>query len=94
MAGIVLEVNFPSRISEEDFQDICDEAFDHIVEITPVDEGYCQSRWENTSAYPTLTFENDCDYAEYLDDGWSKQAPNGMTRPTLSFVKQLFQGYE
>lgn len=94
MAGCFLEVDFPSRISEDDFQDACDEAFDYIVEITPVDEGYCQSRWENNSSYPTLLFENDCDYAEYLDDGWSKQAPNGMTRPTLSFVKRRVQGYE
>lgn len=93
MPGIRLEINLP-RLTEEEFDDVVSEAFGFVQDITPVDEGYCVSQWEDNSSFPVLLFENDCEYASYLDDGWSKQAPSGMTRPTISFIRQTVQGYE
>lgn len=28
-------------------------------------------------------------YAERLDDGWSRQAPKGMSTPTLEYIKKI-----
>jgi hypothetical protein len=33
------------------------------------------------------TIEADYPYAQRLDEGYSKQRPNGMTKPTLEFLK-------
>lgn len=61
-----------------------DQAFTFFKAHTPIRSGNARSRTvlkKDTivAAYP---------YAQRLDDGYSKQAPDGMTRPTEAFVKQ------
>lgn len=59
-------------------------AYEHWKKITPIDKGNARrrTRLQNSSivaAYP---------YAQRLDEGWSKQAPHGMSKPTLRVVER------
>ena len=92
MPAIQLNVS-TTRLGEEEFADVCDQLLDYIVEISPVDTGYFASQWEMSVDYPEATFSNDAEYASYLDEGWSKQAPNGITKPAVIFLKELVNGY-
>jgi len=61
-------------------------AHSYWVSVTPIDSGNARRRTKLTTkneisaAYP---------YATRLDRGWSKQAPQGMTKPTKKYVQQL-----
>lgn len=53
---------------------------------TPVRSGNARSRTRTVGERITA----DYGYAGRLDEGWSKQAPNGMTEPSVEyFVNQL-----
>jgi len=59
-------------------------AFKHWRKITPKDTGNARRRTrlrkdEIQARYP---------YAERLDNGYSKQAPDGMFEPTVDFIKK------
>lgn len=59
-------------------------AFRHWRRITPKDTGNARKRTRlrgNTiqARYP---------YAKRLDEGWSRQAPKGMFKPTFDFIKK------
>lgn len=92
MPAIIIHVE-TRRLSEEDFLDVCEQTFDYIQEISPVDTGYFESQWEMDFNFPECDFINNTDYASYLDDGWSKQAPNGITQPAIRFIQSLVNGY-
>lgn len=60
------------------------EAYDVFRDETPVRTGNARSKTrlqgnEIVAAYP---------YAQRLDEGYSKQAPKGMSEPTLKFIEQ------
>tara|TARA_R110002012_G_scaffold316600_1_gene531751 strand:+ start:572 stop:865 length:294 start_codon:yes stop_codon:yes gene_type:complete len=56
--------------------------------ITPIDEGNARRNTDYDAR--TLTITGNYPYAKRLDTGWSKQAPKGMTQPSLVFLeKQL-----
>jgi len=59
------------------------EAYNFFVKATPKRTGNARrktrlSKNEIQANYP---------YAERLDTGWSKQAPNGMTEPTSKYIE-------
>lgn len=82
-----------SSLPEPEFEDLSREVFDRLVQLTPVDTGFCADSWEYDFQGDSCTFYNPCDYASYLDDGWSNQAPDGMTRPVLQELPALVRGY-
>lgn len=88
MAGIVIDVR-TSRLDEEQFEEVCYSLLDFIVDLSPVDTGYFASQWEIDFSYPRCRFINDTPYGEYLDRGWSQQAPNGITGPALDYLSNL-----
>lgn len=60
-------------------------AFRHWVKITPKDTGNAKRKTrlrkdEIVAKYP---------YAERLDEGYSKQAPKGMFKPTFEYIKKV-----
>ena len=60
------------------------EAYDVFRDNTPVRSG---------NAYRKTTLRNSTisanySYAEKLDEGYSKQAPDGMTKPTEDFIEK------
>lgn len=76
--------------------DLCFEFLHLLRELTPVDTGFCQDSWQDPPdiSDTDATFFNDCDYASFLDDGWSDQAPDGMTRPARQQLPDLVQKYK
>lgn len=61
------------------------EAADYFHDITPVRSGNARRNTrlqgdEIVANYP---------YAKRLDEGYSKQAPNGMTKPTEAKIQEL-----
>ena len=60
------------------------EAYDHWVSITPKDSG----RARRSTRLRGRTIEAAYPYAQRLDEGWSSQAPDGMSEPTDRFINR------
>lgn len=59
------------------------EAYDFFVKKTPIDTGNARRKTSQRGN----TIQAKYPYAQRLDNGWSKQAPDGMVKPTEQFVK-------
>ncbi len=59
------------------------EAYEYFRDITPVRTGNAQRRTRLSGD----EIRADYAYAQRLDDGWSRQAPRGMTEPTERFIQ-------
>jgi hypothetical protein len=53
--------------------------------LTPIDKGNARRR---TRLKNKNEIEANYPYAQRLDEGWSKQAPQGMTKPFEAWVRQ------
>jgi hypothetical protein len=62
-------------------------AYKYFVSITPVRSGNARRNTKLTRD----SIEADYPYAERLDTGWSKQATDGMTKPTEQFLENEVQ---
>jgi hypothetical protein len=60
------------------------QAYNHWVTITPKDTGNARRRTKLKGNEIQANYA----YAERLDTGWSKQAPDGMSKPTEKFIAQ------
>lgn len=90
MGGIVHRVNNPDLETRAEFEEFCDLFMDLLVELTPVDTGACAASWSyKIMGMAYAVFINDAEYAEYLDRGHSKQAPNGMTGPADDQIDEI-----
>tara|TARA_R100000353_G_C6508522_1_gene196027 strand:+ start:2052 stop:2339 length:288 start_codon:yes stop_codon:yes gene_type:complete len=56
----------------------------YFKRITPIDKGNARRR---TSTSGT-TINANYGYAARLDEGWSRQAPEGMSDPTIDFIEK------
>tara|TARA_R110000822_G_scaffold53233_8_gene137341 strand:+ start:3234 stop:3518 length:285 start_codon:yes stop_codon:yes gene_type:complete len=65
--------------------DVMREALPRMKKFTPVASGNARGRTNKQGATTILA---DYDYADRLDNGWSKQAPKGFTDPTIAFIEQ------
>lgn len=63
-----------------------DEAYKFFVKETPIRSGNAR---RNTRLRKNV-INADYPYAQRLDEGYSKQSPQGMTQPTLDFVAERF----
>tara|TARA_R110000822_G_C15177512_1_gene479979 strand:+ start:445 stop:732 length:288 start_codon:yes stop_codon:yes gene_type:complete len=68
-------------------QSLLDSAYKHFVSITPVNTGNARRNTKQTKD----AINADYPYADRLDNGWSKQAPEGMTGPTEQFLENEIQ---
>jgi len=57
----------------------------YFVSVTPKDTGNAKNRTKLVQD----TIRADYPYATRLDRGYSKQAPQGMSKPTISYLQQL-----
>lgn len=75
-----------------DLQKYPQEAEAEFKSLTPIRSGNARRR---TNLRGNDTIVADYAYAERLDNGWSKQAPGGMTRPFAKWVqnkvRQIFR---
>ena len=60
------------------------QAYDFWVKTTPKDTGNAR----RSTKLKGNEIQANYAYAKRLDEGWSKQAPNGMSQPTETFIKQ------
>ncbi len=61
------------------------QAYQYFVAKTPVQSGNARRK----TRLQASTITGDYPYAERLDSGYSKQAPDGMTKPTEAYITQL-----
>lgn len=59
------------------------EAYKVFLKNTPIRTGNARRKTD----LDENTIKADYAYATRLDEGWSKQSPDGMTKPTLDFLK-------
>ena len=59
------------------------EAYEYFRDITPVRTGNARNR----TRLQRDEIQANYAYAQRLDDGWSRQAPRGMTAPTEKFIR-------
>ena len=83
---------FDRRLKELEQQlsrkEMLDIAYDYFVDTTPIDKGNARKS----------TFKNNVDtihanyaYATRLNNGWSNQARDGMSRPTIKHLQQYIR---
>ena len=60
------------------------DAYQYFVSITPIDSGNAR----RSTRLQNKTIQANYPYAKRLDEGWSKQAKNGMVKPTQEFIKK------
>ena len=61
------------------------ESYEHFKSITPIRSGNAKRK----TRLQGQTIKADYPYAKRLDEGWSRQAPQGMSEPTIKFIKDL-----
>ena len=59
------------------------DAHTKFVSITPIDTGNAR----RSTALRGTAIDANYAYAQRLNTGWSKQAPNGMTDDTIDFIR-------
>ena len=63
---------------------IIPQATEYFKSVTPIRSGNAR---RNTKQYKE-GINADYPYAKRLDNGWSRQAPRGMSEPTLKYIKK------
>ena len=58
-----------------------------FVKKTPIDTGHAKRNTLLKKGKINAKYK----YASYLDVGWSKQAPKGMTGPTTDYITKLIK---
>lgn len=81
------------RITTGEWGVICYEVFKRIKERTPVRTGRCKSNWDMTDHSEgrgtSYRIFNPTPYVSFLENGHSRQAPEGMVRPTLQELPEI-----
>lgn len=95
MFGARYKSNFDSkqlmRSVDRMLDEIKNKTFNTAREQTPVRSGYAKSQWVEKDTRQGFSVSNSVDYIKHLDRGTSRQAPRGITKPTVrkitGFVK-------
>ena len=75
-------------------KDLTDDAYTYFVAQTPIRSGNARrntslaSTKDSKTGLSKATIEGDYAYAQRLDDGYSPQAPTGMTGPTEKYIER------
>lgn len=70
------------RRVRQQLRQVPQQAYDKFVDLTPVRSGNARRRTRLRGD----VIEANYAYAERLDQGWSRQAPQGMTRPWQAWL--------
>lgn len=73
------------NVVKKQLNSIPQQGFDFFYKITPIRSGNARRRTTLRKNQINASY----DYARRLDTGYSKQAPRGMSKPTLDFVRRL-----
>ena len=72
---------------------VMEEGGEYFKSITPIDQGNAQNRTRTNAKAKNPVIKAKYGYAARLDEGWSKQAPKGMSKPTEDKLDQLVDKY-
>lgn len=64
-----------------------EQTYDYFKSVTPIRSGNARRK----TSLDKTTINANYPYARRLDTGYSRQAPQGMTKPTERFLKQLLR---
>ena len=78
------EVNKMFDQAEKVAKTLPKEAYDYFVDSTPIRTGNAR----RSTRLRGNTIDANYNYAERLDDGYSRQAPKGMSGPTEKFLQK------
>jgi len=67
--------------------DVLTDAFKFYKKKTPVRSGNARSKTKLRSK----KIKSEYSYASKLDEGWSKQAPQGMSEPTIDYIENQIE---
>jgi hypothetical protein len=73
-------------------KEVMKDAHKFYVKKTPIDTGNARRSTKYKANQHGATIHGSYPYAAKLDNGYSKQAPDGMTEPTIDYIEnQLFK---
>ena len=64
------------------------QAYKYFVDVTPIDIGNARRKTKFSESGGVSTIDANYPYAVPLNTGHSKQAPKGMTVPTIKYIKR------
>lgn len=70
-----------------DLKQLPRDAYNYWVSVTPKKSGNARRNTQLNGS----TINANYPYAGRLDKGWSKQAPQGMVKPTEAYIKKLLK---
>lgn len=73
----------------QQFAKVPRKAYNFFRDTTPIDKGNARRKTKFETAGSKSTINADYPYAVPLNTGHSKQAKQGMTKPTIRFIKRL-----
>jgi|APSaa5957512535_1039671.scaffolds.fasta_scaffold54997_2 hypothetical protein len=73
------------KITKKLSNEIAPKAYAFWKKGTPIDTGNARRRTRLQGKKIKAAYK----YASYLDTGWSKQAPSGMSKPTTKYIHKL-----
>ena len=87
----MINVKFKSKFEAKDLIRSVDRMLDQVKNKTyntarsetPVRSGYAKSQWRKKDTSDGFSVSNAVDYIQFLDKGSSRQAPRGITKPTV-----------
>lgn len=73
---------------EKGLRRVPDRAYKFFVSVTPIKTGNARRR----TRLQQTSIVADYPYAKRLNQGWSRQAPDGMIKPTVEYIKRILKG--
>lgn len=71
--------------------DVPQKAYTRFRNLTPVRSGNARNKTKYRSGRDQYVISANYPYAVRLDNGWSDQARDGMSEPTLEYIEDLVQ---
>lgn len=65
-----------------------EDTYEFFKKSTPKDKGYARRNTKYKENSRKAEINADYPYAKRLDDGYSKQAPKGMSKPSLKYLEK------
>lgn len=86
--GVDKALRFMGVSIDEEVNRVADVILDEAKKATPIRSGRARRNWTKDVQRQNFTVENTVPYIGRLEEGYSKQAPRGITGPTLRRAKR------
>lgn len=81
--GVANALQFIDKEVEEQINTVAELYHEEAQRSTPIKSGRARRAWNKDVQRQGFTVENNVPYIGRLEEGYSKQAPRGITGPTL-----------